>query len=263
MAASTAAASAPRRHPDFTVVDQAPLRGGVRSTPATALGVAEALRAVFSKATGLHPSWFSANGRGACPVCRGRGVIVTDLAFLDDVQTDCDACGGTRFNPTTLAATLHDRNIADLLELNAARAADLLAEHPAIARRQRHRHRRPPAHRPRRTHRRSARKRCRPTTRALRRPRRRRGNPRPHRAQPARDRPRRPRPRHRARRRVQRRDHRLPGHTGRPRHRSRVNHRPLPAGRHLRTGRRPAAHDARGRDGEAPVRTLPWTFTPL
>ncbi|MER6142505.1 ATP-binding cassette domain-containing protein [Streptomyces sparsogenes] len=125
----------PRQHPVFVVVDQAPLRGGVRSTPATALGVAESLRAVFSKATGLHPSWFSANGRGACPVCKGRGVIVTDLAFLDDVQTDCDACGGTRFNPTTLAATLHDRNIADLLAMNAARAADLLAEHSTIARR--------------------------------------------------------------------------------------------------------------------------------
>ncbi|WP_461009388.1 excinuclease ABC subunit UvrA [Streptomyces capparidis] len=125
----------PRQHPDFVVVGQAPLRGGIRSTPATVLGVAEPIRDIFSKATGLHPSWFSANGRGACPVCRGRGVIVTDLAFLDDVQTDCDACGGTRFNPTALAATLHDRNIADLLAMNPARAADLLAEHFHIARR--------------------------------------------------------------------------------------------------------------------------------
>jgi excinuclease UvrABC ATPase subunit len=125
----------PRQHPDFIVVDQAPLRGGIRSTPATVLGVAAPIRDVFSKATGLHPSWFSANGRGACPVCKGRGVIVTDLAFLDDVQTDCDACGGTRFNPTALAATLHDRTIADLLAMNPASAADLLAEHSPIARR--------------------------------------------------------------------------------------------------------------------------------
>ncbi|GAA4202953.1 excinuclease ABC subunit UvrA [Actinocatenispora rupis] len=125
----------PRQHPGFVVVDQAPLRGGVRSTPATALGVAEPARAAYARATGLHPSWFSANGRGACPVCRGTGVIVTDLAFLDDVRTGCDACGGTRFNPTALGATLHGRSIADLLASTPAVAAELLADHPDLVRR--------------------------------------------------------------------------------------------------------------------------------
>lgn len=122
----------PRQHPDFAVVDQAPLRGGIRSTPITVLGVAEAIRAVYATATGLHLSWFSANGRGACPVCKGKGVIVTDLAFLDDVQTVCDACAGTRFNDTALAATLDGRTIADLLAMNATAASELLAGHPAI-----------------------------------------------------------------------------------------------------------------------------------
>jgi excinuclease UvrABC ATPase subunit len=125
----------PRQHPGFLVVDQAPLRGGIRSTPATVLGVAEPIRAIFGKATGLAPSWFGANGRGACPVCKGKGVIVTDLAFLDDVRTGCYACGGTGFNPTALAATLHGRTIAALLAMNPAQAADLLAEHDHVTRR--------------------------------------------------------------------------------------------------------------------------------
>lgn len=122
----------PRQHPGFVVVDQAPLRGGIRSTPITVLGIAEAIRAVYAAATGLHPSWFSANGRGACAVCRGKGVIVTDLAFLDDVQTTCDACAGTRFNDTALAATLDGRTIADLLAMDAGQASELLAGDPAI-----------------------------------------------------------------------------------------------------------------------------------
>ncbi|MBE1574203.1 excinuclease ABC subunit UvrA [Amycolatopsis roodepoortensis] len=125
----------PRQHPDFVVVDQAPLRGGIRSTPATVLGVAEPIREAFGKATKKHPSWFSANGRGACPVCKGKGVIITDLAFLDDVQTGCDACGGTRFNPEALAALLNGRTIADVLAMNPADAAALFGEHPAIAQR--------------------------------------------------------------------------------------------------------------------------------
>lgn len=122
----------PRQHPSFVVVDQAPLRGGIRSTPITVLGIAEAIRHVYSSATGLDPSWFSANGRGACPVCKGKGVIITDLAFLDDVQTVCDACAGTRFNDTARAATLGGRSIADFLAMNAAAASELLAGHPAI-----------------------------------------------------------------------------------------------------------------------------------
>ncbi|MFI6303538.1 ATP-binding cassette domain-containing protein [Amycolatopsis thailandensis] len=125
----------PRQHPGFVVVDQAPLRGGIRSTPATVLGVAEPVREAFGKATGKHPSWFSANGRGACPLCKGKGVIVTDLAFLDDVQTGCDACGGTRFNPEALAARLNGRSIADVLALNPADAAALFGERSAIGQR--------------------------------------------------------------------------------------------------------------------------------
>ncbi|RSM53120.1 thiamine ABC transporter permease [Amycolatopsis sp. WAC 01376] len=125
----------PRRHPDFLVVEQAPLRGGIRSTPATVLGVAEPVREAFGKATGKNPSWFSANGRGGCPVCKGKGVIVTDLAFLDDVQTGCDACGGTRFNPAALDARLNGRTIADVLAMNPADAAALFGEGSPIARR--------------------------------------------------------------------------------------------------------------------------------
>ncbi|PTR30561.1 excinuclease UvrABC ATPase subunit [Rhodococcus sp. OK519] len=125
----------PRQHPSFLVVDQAPLRGGIRSTPITVLGIAEPIRSVFSAATGLHQSWFSANGRGACPVCKGKGSIVTDLAFLDNVHTECDACGGSRFNTTTLAATFRGHTIADLLAMNPAQAIDVLAERPDIAER--------------------------------------------------------------------------------------------------------------------------------
>jgi excinuclease UvrABC ATPase subunit len=99
------------------------------------LGIAEPVRHAYARATGLHPSWFSANGRGACPVCKGRGVIVTDLAFLDDVRTDCDACGGTRFNPTALGATVRGHSIAEVLATTPPAAADLLADHPDLVRR--------------------------------------------------------------------------------------------------------------------------------
>ncbi|WP_265442692.1 excinuclease ABC subunit UvrA [Flexivirga meconopsidis] len=122
----------PRQHVDFAVVDQSPLHGGTRSTAATVLGVAEPIRAVFAQASGLGVSWFSANGRGACPVCKGKGVVVTDLAFLDDVRTACDACGGSRFNPRALGVAVRGHRISDVLAMTAGDAADLFSSEAAI-----------------------------------------------------------------------------------------------------------------------------------
>jgi excinuclease UvrABC ATPase subunit len=122
-----------RQHPQFTVVTQRPLGGGIRSTPATVLDVADHIRRTFSAATGLDASWFNSNGRGACPVCKGKGFLVTDLAFLDDVRTPCESCGGLRFNTTTLAATVDGRSIADVLAMNSEQAVELFAQHPEIS----------------------------------------------------------------------------------------------------------------------------------
>ncbi|MFE5510014.1 hypothetical protein ACFQ9J_05255 [Streptomyces sp. NPDC056529] len=123
----------PRQHREFTVVGQDPLRGGVRSMSLSVLGVADGVREAFAAVSGLEPSWFSFNSKGACPACRGKGHITTELAFLDDVATPCDACGGERFNPTTLKAELDGHTIADVLRMSAGPVADLFAGRPGIA----------------------------------------------------------------------------------------------------------------------------------
>ncbi|KAB1663837.1 ATP-binding cassette domain-containing protein [Pseudoclavibacter sp. CFCC 13611] len=120
-----AAHELPAQHPQFTVIGQEPLHGGSRSTSTTVLGISDHIRRAFARANHMSPSWFSANAKGACPVCKGKGVIVTDLAFLDDVNTPCEACKGTRFNPTALAAQYRGRSIADVLAMNASQACDV------------------------------------------------------------------------------------------------------------------------------------------
>ena len=66
---------------DVVVVDQAPIKGSRRSSPATYTGILDAIRAAFAKANGVKPALFSANSEGACPACRGLGVIITTSAF--------------------------------------------------------------------------------------------------------------------------------------------------------------------------------------
>ena len=105
--------AATRACPKLHLLDQSALRGSRRSTPLTYLDASDALRTLFATANGVGVEWFSANSTGGCLVCRGTGVVTTELAFMDDVDLPCEACGGRRFNDTALghplARTIHRR----------------------------------------------------------------------------------------------------------------------------------------------------------
>jgi excinuclease ABC A subunit len=78
----------------------------LRSTPATYMEVAGDIRKAFAKAHKMKEEYFTFNGKGACPVCGGKGVIVSEMAFMDAIETTCEACGGLRYAPEALAYTL-------------------------------------------------------------------------------------------------------------------------------------------------------------
>jgi excinuclease UvrABC ATPase subunit len=111
-----------------TVLDQAPIRGSRRSNPATYTGLLDPIRKAFAKANGVKPALFSANSEGACPQCKGNGVIYTDLAFMSGVVSVCEACEGKRFTPEVLEYRLRDASIADVLEMSVVQAADFFTE---------------------------------------------------------------------------------------------------------------------------------------
>ncbi|MDA0635964.1 excinuclease ABC subunit UvrA [Nonomuraea sp. MCN248] len=113
----------PARHPGVVLIDQSALHASARSTLATYLGAMDRLRRLFAAAHGVPVKLFSSNSAGACPECRGRGEIKTDLAFMDPVTRTCDACGGARYNPEALSYRLAGRTIADVLALTAVEAA--------------------------------------------------------------------------------------------------------------------------------------------
>jgi excinuclease UvrABC ATPase subunit len=105
-------------------VDQSAIKGSRRSNPATYTGLLEPIRKAFAKANGVKPALFSANSEGACPTCNGNGVIYTDLGFMDTVATPCEDCGGKRFEASVLDYTFGGRNIAEVLEMPVAEAAE-------------------------------------------------------------------------------------------------------------------------------------------
>ncbi len=103
-------------------IDQAPIKGSRRSNPATYTGLLEPIRKAFAKANGVKPALFSANSEGACPECKGTGMIETQLGFMEKSTAVCEACEGKRFSPGVLEYRLGDKNISDVLALSAADA---------------------------------------------------------------------------------------------------------------------------------------------
>lgn len=99
----------------------------LRSTPATYLGVADDIRKLFAKASGMNSSLFAFNGKGGCPVCGGKGVIVSDMAFMDAIETICEACGGLRYSPEALNYTFDGLNIAEVMDLTIRKASSRFA----------------------------------------------------------------------------------------------------------------------------------------
>ncbi len=107
---------------EIITVDQSAIRASIRSTPATYTGLMDPIRRMFAQQNGVSASLFSFNSKGACPKCRGLGILYTDLAFLDPIKTTCDVCGGKRFTDEVLQYVLDGKSISDVLSLTATEA---------------------------------------------------------------------------------------------------------------------------------------------
>jgi len=102
----------------------------LRSTPATYMDVASDIRKLFAKKHKIKEQYFTFNGKGACSVCGGKGVIVSEMAFMDNIETVCEACGGLRYSNEALDYTITSTdgskalNIAQVMDLSVRLASN-------------------------------------------------------------------------------------------------------------------------------------------
>jgi len=125
-------------------VDQSPIGRTPRSNPATYTGVFTAIRELMAetntaKERGYGPGRFSFNvaqgsGGGRCEACQGDGVVKVEMHFLPDVYVPCDVCHGQRYNRETLEVQYKGKNIAQVLNMTVAEAAEFFSAVPSIHR---------------------------------------------------------------------------------------------------------------------------------
>ena len=116
------------RYPEAILISQAPVGTTSRSTPATYTGAMDEIRKVFARENGVSAQWFSFNSKGGCPVCKGKGEIMPDVAFADPVAITCEECGGRRYNPTALSYTYQDKTIEQVLALTVTEALSFFTQ---------------------------------------------------------------------------------------------------------------------------------------
>ncbi|OJV61817.1 MAG: excinuclease ABC subunit A [Burkholderiales bacterium 64-34] len=122
---------------DVVFVDQSPIGKTARSNPVSYVGAWDSIRELFavaplSKQRSYTASKFSFNsGDGRCPTCGGSGFEHVEMQFLSDVYLRCPDCDGKRYRPEILEITIErggrSLNVADVLALTVAEAADLFA----------------------------------------------------------------------------------------------------------------------------------------
>lgn len=114
-----------KQYPQSVLLNQDRVHASDRSNIASFLDVFDEIRNIFAKESGQLPAFFSFNSKGACPLCKGKGILKTDLAFLGDVESECDKCHGSRYSNEALSYTYKGYNIHQVLQMTATQALQL------------------------------------------------------------------------------------------------------------------------------------------
>ena len=114
------------------LVDQSAITATGRSTACTYLGFFDEIRKVFAAENQVDAGLFSFNSKGACPSCKGRGAITTELVFMDPVTTVCEACEGKRYSKEALSYTYKGKNIVEVLDMNVEDAREFFGGLPKL-----------------------------------------------------------------------------------------------------------------------------------
>ncbi len=109
------------------LIDQSPITATNRSTPSSYIGFFDDIRKLIADKNKTDVSYFSFNSKGACPVCKGKGEIYTELVFMDPVVTVCESCSGVRYNEKSLSYKLNGKNIVEILNLSVDEALEFFA----------------------------------------------------------------------------------------------------------------------------------------
>jgi excinuclease ABC subunit A len=112
-----------------------------RSNPATYIKIYDSIRKLFAatqdaRRTGIEPKHFSFNvAGGRCERCHGMGMVTIEMHFMADLEVECDACDGRRFQSHVLGIRYRGLNINEVLAMTVDEARGFFARQNQIVER--------------------------------------------------------------------------------------------------------------------------------
>ena len=115
------------------LIDQSAITATGRSTVCTFLGFFDEIRKVFAAEHNVESGLFTFNGKGACPHCKGRGMITTELVFMEPVTTVCEYCNGSRYSDEALQYRYKGKTIVEVLAMSVEEAVSFFESNKKIS----------------------------------------------------------------------------------------------------------------------------------
>ena len=113
----------------------------LRSNPATYLKIYDEIRKLFATSAEagrlkVKPRDFSFNvDGGRCDRCHGTGTVTIEMHFMADLEVNCEACDGRRFQSHILNIRFQGKNVTEVLALTIDEARAFFEKYPAITKR--------------------------------------------------------------------------------------------------------------------------------
>jgi excinuclease UvrABC ATPase subunit len=117
---------------DIIAIHQKSIGINSRSTPATYLDISDDIRDLFAAENKVSKKLFSFNSQGACPACKGKGTIVSEMGFMDSIETICDVCNGKRYSKDVLVHKYKGRDISQVMDMTVNNAVDFFGDQPFV-----------------------------------------------------------------------------------------------------------------------------------
>lgn len=113
------------KYPNATILDQSLPHTTNRSNIITYLNIYNEIKKLFAKTNSVNSSLFSVTDEGACDICKGKGFIKLDLAYLGNSTQICEKCKGKRFNDIALSYYYKSKNISEIFDLTVQEASEI------------------------------------------------------------------------------------------------------------------------------------------
>jgi excinuclease ABC subunit A len=125
---------------DVQIFTATSLSSNSRSSVGSFTGLGAFLRKVYSRLPIsremlLQDGHFSSNSNlGQCPTCEGRGKIIVDMKFLEDVEYRCPDCNGMKLRPMYASITRGAVSFYDALQMPIEEVFSEIKKTPKIVR---------------------------------------------------------------------------------------------------------------------------------